>query len=174
MKSIVVISAMTFVLIFAVIVLLSGMLPRAAVPPAPAAEKPTDVAAAEREFKDLAVERDRARRDQERALAASLALAVEEKVLDEQRQKLQGLVDSLRIEHTSFSAERVKAVTRLAKVYEAMKPEKAAPILATLEMDVVLDIMSRMKERPAARILASMDAGLAAQISARLSNKAVG
>ncbi len=176
MKSIIAISAVTFVLIFGAIVLLSGVIPKATVippPPAPAV-KTEDAAAADRLFADLQIERDRVQREKEAALAERLSLAAEAKLLDDQRARLRSLVDTLRVEQAAFGAEREKAVVKLAKVYEAMKPEKAAPILAALEMDVVLDIMSRMKERPAARILASMDSGLAAQISARLSAKGVG
>ena len=49
--------------------------------------------------------------------------------------------------------------------------QQAAPILSALELDIILDIMSRMKERPAAKILARMDAGLAAQVSTGMSLK---
>ena len=58
---------------------------------------------------------------------------------------------------------------KLAKMYEAMKPDKAAHILAALDRDVFLEIIARMKEAPAAKILSYMDAGLAAQLSTRLS-----
>ena len=63
------------------------------------------------------------------------------------------------------------SATRLAKMYEAMKPDQAATILSAMDMDVILEIMTRMKERQAAKILASMDAVLAAQISTRLSTR---
>jgi len=59
-------------------------------------------------------------------------------------------------------------------MYEAMKPAKAAPILSSLDMEIILEIFDRMKEKPAAKILAYMDPGLAARISARLSLKGTG
>ncbi len=65
--------------------------------------------------------------------------------------------------------EQEEAASRLAKMYEAMKPQKAANILATMDRNVCLAILSRMKERQAAKVLSFMDAGLAAQISTRLS-----
>jgi flagellar motility protein MotE (MotC chaperone) len=68
-----------------------------------------------------------------------------------------------------LTQEQERSAGRLAKMYENMKPAQAAPILSALEMDVLLDIMTRMKERQAARILASMEAGLAARISTELS-----
>ncbi|MEZ4388759.1 MAG: hypothetical protein R3D98_14545 [Candidatus Krumholzibacteriia bacterium] len=57
----------------------------------------------------------------------------------------------------------------MAKMYEAMKPAKAASILSTMDMEVTLAVLRRMKERPAAKILSFMDAGVAAQLSTRLS-----
>jgi len=56
-------------------------------------------------------------------------------------------------------------------MYEAMKPQQAAPIISALDLDIILDIMSRIKDRQAAKILAKMDPGLAAQVSTRMSLK---
>ena len=79
----------------------------------------------------------------------------------------------LEVKQQAYIEARERSAARLAKMYEAMKPAKAAPILAALDPDIVIEIMTRMKERQAAKILASMDAGLAAQISTRLSSKGV-
>ena len=175
MKSIVIISIITFALIFGGIVVLSGVIPQARTAAAPAAGlTPEELASAERAFADLEVERDRVQRDKEDLLTLRTRQAVEEKMLADQQALLQGMLDSLRVTTTGLDDTRARAADKLAKMYEAMKPDKAAPILATLEMDIVLDIIRRMKERPAARILANMDAGLAAQISARLSEKGIG
>lgn len=175
MKSIVIISVITFALIFGGIVVLSGVIPQArTAAPAAAGLTPEELASAERAFADLEVERDRVQRDKEELLTLRTRQAVEEKMLADQQALLQGMLDSLRVTTAGLDDTRARAADKLAKLYEAMKPDKAAPILATLEMDIVLDIIRRMKERPAARILANMDAGLAAQISARLSGKGIG
>ncbi|MHB8079068.1 MAG: MotE family protein [Candidatus Krumholzibacteriia bacterium] len=175
MKSIVIISIITFVLIFGAIVVLSGVIPQArTAAPAVAGPSPQEIADAERAFADLAVERDRVQRDKEDLLALRTHEAVETKMLADQQALLRGMLDSLRVTTAGLDGTRARAADKLAKMYEAMKPDKAAPILATLEMDIVLDILQRRKERPAARILAYMDAGLAAQISARLSEKGIG
>jgi flagellar motility protein MotE (MotC chaperone) len=175
MKSIVIISVITFALIFGGIVVLSGVIPQArTVAPVATGLTPEELASAERAFADLEVERDRVQRDKEDLLTLRTRQAVEEKMLADQQALLQGMLDSLRVTTTGLDDTRARAADKLAKLYEAMKPDKAAPILATLEMDIVLDIIQRMKERPAARILANMDAGLAAQISARLSGKRIG
>jgi len=175
MKSVLVISAVTFALIFGAIVMLSGIIPKSTVvvPPSPGFT-PEDVAAAERAFADLAAERDRIQREREGLLARQQSVAAETVLLTAQQEKMQALLDTLRVSRRDFAAEREAAVVKLAKMYEAMKPEKAAPILASLEMDVILDVLSRMKERPAARILASMNSELAATISARLSARGIG
>ncbi len=175
MKSIVIISVITFALIFGGIVVLSGVIPQArTAAPAVAGLTPEDLASAERAFADLEVERDRVQRDKEDLLTLRTRQAVEEKMLADHQALLQGMLDSLRVTTIGLDDTHARAADKLAKLYEAMKPDKAAPILATLEMDIVLDIIRRMKERPAARILANMDAGLAAQISARLSGKGIG
>lgn len=54
---------------------------------------------------------------------------------------------------------------KLAKIYEAMKPREAAPILAKLDDDEVLEILMRMRQRNAASILSSMDSETAARLS---------
>ncbi|MFO7607701.1 MAG: hypothetical protein R6X35_00700 [Candidatus Krumholzibacteriia bacterium] len=171
MKSVAIISVITFVLIFGGVLLLSTHLQQAASATALPELAAEDYEAAERVFQDMAVERDRIQREKEELLRLRQDVAVQEKVLDQSRQKLQAVIAELESRQAGFVEERERSATRLAKMYEAMKPEQAAPILGALEMDVIIEIMTRMKERPAARILARMDAGLAAQISTRLSSR---
>ena len=171
MKSIVIISLVTFVLIFGGVLVISSQLNRTAQTASLPDLDPRDYAAAERAFRDLEVERDRVQQEKEELLAMRQSLAVQEQVLTQGRENLQAVIKKLEIRQEEFATEKDKSATKLAKMYEAMKPAQAAPILSALDLDIILEIMSRMKERPAARILASMDAGLAAQISTRMSIK---
>ena len=171
MKSVAIISVITFVLIFGGVLLVSTQLQQATGAPALPELEPADYEAAERVFRDMAVERDRIQREKEELLAMRQAVAVQEKVLEQSRQKLEAVIAELEARQSGYVEERERSATRLAKMYEAMKPEQAAPIIAALEMDVIIEIMTRMKERPAAKILGKMDAGLAARISTRLSTK---
>ncbi len=172
MKSVAIISVITFVLIFGGVLLVSTHLNQAADAAAPPPElAPADYQAAERVFQDMAAERDRIQREKEQLLSLRQAVTVQEKVLDQSRNKLEAVIAELKARQTEYAEERERSAVRLAKMYEAMKPDQAAPILSALDMEVIIEIMTRMKERPAAKILAEMDAGLAAQISTRLSSR---
>jgi flagellar motility protein MotE (MotC chaperone) len=62
-------------------------------------------------------------------------------------------------------------IARLAKIFEAMKPKQAAPVLSQLDNDVIVMILLKMKERPAAKILGEMSVERAASISRQISQK---
>ena len=62
-------------------------------------------------------------------------------------------------------------IARLAKIFEAMKPKQAAPVLSQLDNDVIVLILLKMKERPAAKILGEMSVERAASISRQISQK---
>ena len=171
MKSVLIISVITFALIFGGVLGISSQLNKAAqggVDPELTAD---DYAAAERVFHDMAVERDRIQQDKEELLALRQSVGAQEQVLELGRESLLAVIKKLEQKQSEYIEERERSVTKLAKMYEAMKPAQAAPIISGLELDIILDIMARMKERPAAKILAKMDAGLAAQISTRMSLK---
>ncbi|MCB1183239.1 hypothetical protein KDM41_07385 [bacterium] len=171
MKSVLIISLITFVLIFGGVVVISSHLNKAAQGGANPELTADDYAAAERVFHDMAVERDRIQRDKEELLALGQAVAAQEQVLEQGRESLLAVIKKLEQKQQEYVDERERSAVKLAKMYEAMKPQQAAPIISALDMDIILDIMSRMKERQAAKILAKMDAGLAAQVSTRMSLK---
>jgi flagellar motility protein MotE (MotC chaperone) len=171
MKSVLIISAITFVLIFGTVVLVSTQLNKVAVGGALPELAPEDYVAAERVFRDMAAERDRIQQEKEALAALKMSLAVQEQVLSQGREDLLAVIKKLELKQAEYVAERDRSAAKLAKMYEAMKPAQAAPIISALELDIIIDIMGRMKERPAAKIMAHMDAGLAAQISTRMSIK---
>jgi flagellar motility protein MotE (MotC chaperone) len=168
MKSVLIISVVTFFLIFGGLAILSSQLGRSPElgPPALVPGKDRD---AELVMKGLEAERALVRREKEDLVTLRRAVAVQEQVLVEGRRELANMVREIEAKQRVLDDERERAATRLAKMYENMKPGQAAPILSALDMDILLDIMTRMKEREAARILANMDAGLAAKISTELS-----
>ena len=173
MKSVVVVSVITFTMIFGIILASTGMLESAIniKLPEPAGVRNDENAAAARVMASLDAERDRVQRSTERLLAVTMAREVEEKVISEQQAKLAGMIAELRSVQQEVSDEREESMSRLAKVYGAMKPANAAPILESLDTEVVLEIVSRMKDRQAAKVLASMAKALAAEISSRMSLK---
>jgi flagellar motility protein MotE (MotC chaperone) len=175
MRAILIISTVTFLLIFGGLVLVSTVLKQASGGPrGEPALSADDQSALDRVAADLTEERDRVQTQKEGMLVLDQRLAVQKKILTDATAGLAKMIEELGRKQEAYDEERERSAKRLARMYEAMKPDRAAPILSTLEMDVVLEIMSRMKERPAAKILGQMDAGLAAEISARLSSKGAG
>jgi flagellar motility protein MotE (MotC chaperone) len=171
MKSVIIISVITFVLIFGGVLLMSSHLNNAARSGGLPDLSPEDYQAADRVFQDLARERDRIQQEKEALIALRQSVAVQEQVLKQGQDNLRAVIQKLEAKQKEYIEERENSVTKLAKMYEAMKPHQAAPIMSSLDLDIILDIMSRMKERQAAKILANMDAGLAAQVSTRMSLK---
>ena len=62
-------------------------------------------------------------------------------------------------------AEEKKRVSKLARLYNEMKPEDAAKILETMDNDIVIAIFQRMDESQVSQILTEFDADRAAAIS---------
>ena len=79
---------------------------------------------------------------------------IDKKAIDEQRAQRE--------------AEEKKRVTRLARIYESMKPEEAANALINVEWDTTVLILQRMNEDSVAQILAKMEPEIAAQITEML------
>lgn len=76
----------------------------------------------------------------------------------ELRKQLQGLLN----QQSEEEAERLKSLVR---IYEGMKPSDAARIFNTLDINVLLDVMTRMSERKSAPILAAMEADRARMVT---------
>ena len=67
-----------------------------------------------------------------------------------------------------LDAEQEANVRKLAKIYEAMRPEQAAPILEKMDNPSVIELLLKMRQRNAARILTQFPADRAAQISLQI------
>ena len=79
---------------------------------------------------------------------------VDKKAIDEQRAQRE--------------AEEKKRVTRLARIYESMKPEDAANALINVDWDTTVLILQRMSEDSVAQVLSKMDPEIAAQLTEML------
>ena len=55
------------------------------------------------------------------------------------------------------SEEEEKRIVSLVKIYEGMKPKEAARIFDTLDLDILVSVVSKMSERKIAPILGIMD-----------------
>lgn len=173
MKSVLIISVVTFFLIFGGLAILSNQLGGTSNVTQQVLD-PVTTLDTELVLKGLDAERALIRREKEELVTLRQAVAVQEQVLDEGRRELSAMVREIETKQRILGEGRERSAIRLAKMYENMKPAQAAPILSALDMDIILDILARMKEREAARILAKMDAGLAARISTELSLEGAG
>ena len=61
----------------------------------------------------------------------------------------------------------------LARIYQAMKPAKAAPIFEKLDIDVQIEVARRMRDRSTALLLGSMSPEGAAELSMALAGRHV-
>jgi flagellar motility protein MotE (MotC chaperone) len=69
------------------------------------------------------------------------------------------------------SAEESARIASLVKIYEGMKAKDAARIFNTLDMDILLDVVSKMSERKSAPIIAEMDAERARALTTLLAEQ---
>jgi flagellar motility protein MotE (MotC chaperone) len=97
------------------------------------------------------------------------SLELERAVLSEEFNKLSSLRAGIDLAAGEVAVERTRSLKKLAKVYEAMPPKDAAAILSGMDVDIVLEVLRNMKERPAAQVLAALDPGRAAALSNMLS-----
>ena len=73
---------------------------------------------------------------------------------------------------TAQSEERQdEQIASLARIYGAMKPKEAAKIFATMDMAILLDVLSEMRERKSAAILARMDPTRARAVTLQLAQR---
>jgi flagellar motility protein MotE (MotC chaperone) len=63
-----------------------------------------------------------------------------------------------------------EAISNLARIYQAMKPAKAALVMEKLGLDVQVKITKEIRERPMGMIMGAMSSDGAARLSAALAN----
>jgi flagellar motility protein MotE (MotC chaperone) len=82
--------------------------------------------------------------------------------------KLKGEIEGLLGKQQQMEDARINS---LVKIYEAMKPKEAAVIFNTLNIDVLLSVISRMSERKSSPVLAAMDPDKARIVTIRLAEQ---
>ena len=119
-------------------------------------------------IKQSVKERDRAAAERNRALdlREQAARAAEER-LKAEMQNGQGAPKS-----SSAKAEEVESpYDGLARIYQPMKPAKAARVFEQLELEVQVEVAQRMRDRATASILAAMSPGAAARLSMAMTGR---
>jgi len=108
-------------------------------------------------FQDLNTRR-KALEEKEKQLAAREALLkAGERELDQKVRELTVLKKEIEGLLQKQSDEEQSRIKSLVTIYENMKPKEAARVFDTLDMDVLVSIISRMAERKVSPILAEMN-----------------
>ena len=108
-------------------------------------------------YKDLAARREQLdKREKEIAVREAL-LSAAERELDQKLRELTNLRNEIEASMKKRSEEEDARITSLVKIYEGMKAKDAASIFNTLDLDVLMVIMTRMSERKSSPILAEMN-----------------
>ncbi|GAA4217476.1 hypothetical protein GCM10022253_16140 [Sphingomonas endophytica] len=117
---------------------------------------------------------DQAMRDIDKNLASrKRALALREEAQRAAEQRLQSAEANPNGAGGSATPSGDTAYDDLAHIYQAMKPNRAAPIFEKLAPDVQLNIARKMRGRSAALLMASMSSGAAADLSMALAGHPV-
>lgn len=101
--------------------------------------------------------------DMREKLLAATELRIDEKIneLKAVNDQIQGLVNQ-------FNAREDEKITSLVKIYETMKPKDAARIFNDLELETLIELLSRMREAKAALIIAKMNSATAKTVTSEL------
>lgn len=114
------------------------------------------------------------RLDEKKVQLENLKQEIEEKVseLTKVRKELELTVAKMEEKITEKQQKRIdqdKAkIKQLVKVYTSMKPKTAAELINKMDMDVILELFSRMKGEQIGRILSYVERNRAAKISEKL------
>ena len=114
-------------------------------------------------------QRERTLEQRERDLAErERSLEALEARLDERLAELVEIRELVDRRIARFSEEAGDRVGRLAKVYAAMPPGRAAPLLQRLEVELATEVLARMKPKKSAAVLAAMAPDRALLLSRRV------
>ncbi len=118
-------------------------------------------AVVEREWIELKKERRRIQRKREQLLV--LEKEIEKKLIE-----LSKLQDKIKETITKKNEAHERKIKHLIKVYTSMTPKKAAGLIEKLNIDIVIEIFSKMKGDRVGKILSYVTPEKAAVISERL------
>jgi len=108
-------------------------------------------------------------RREEALIRSESAVQMEKAVIAEEFNKLKALRRDIDLSIGEMLEAQAKSTKKLAKMYEAMPPKEAASILSGMDMEIVLGVLKQMKERPAAKVMAALDPARAAALSSLMS-----
>lgn len=108
-------------------------------------------------FQDLSKRRKDLDAREKQLITKEALLSAAEQELDRKYQEMTQLRKQIENLLEQQSEEEKKRIASLVKIYEGMKPKSAASIFNTLDLDVLVAVMSEMSERRLSPILAVMN-----------------
>jgi len=114
--------------------------------------------------------RELEKREQNAALREQL-LASTERRIDEKITQLQTLESRIEALVETHKSEENEQLGSIVKVYESMKPKDAAPIFQRLDLEIQMQVATRMKDRSMAALLSEMDPDAAKILTTRLATR---
>lgn len=122
-------------------------------------------------FTDLSKRRkDVEAKEKELAMREALLKAAQAE-LEQKTNELNGIKADIENLLKKQTEQEDKRIASLVKIYEGMKAKDAARIFDSLEMDVLLQVMTKMSERKSAPILAAMDPDKARNVTILLAEQ---
>lgn len=100
----------------------------------------------------------------------ALVKAAEQR-MEQKMAELKVLQDTVQEALNKRSEEEENQLKSLVKIYENMKPKDAAQVFEEMDMDILLDVVSRMNERKAAPVLALITPTRAKEITLELAQR---
>lgn len=122
-------------------------------------------------FNDLAKRRDDLDKREAAIVTKEALLKAAEQEIDRKYQELDNLRTELKTLLGQQQEQESARIGSLVKVYEGMKPQDAARIFDTLDMDVLISVVSKMSERKLSPILAGMNPERAKTVTTMLAEQ---
>lgn len=116
-------------------------------------------------YKDLAKRRSQLDKKEKEIAVREALLSAAERELDQKLRELTNIRSEIEAAMKKRSDEEQARIDSLVKIYEGMKPKDAASILNTLDLDVLMVIMTKMTERKSSAILSEMSTDRARTIT---------
>jgi len=107
-------------------------------------------------YKELVTRRKELEKREKEMSTREALLKAGERELDQKLRELSAIRNEIRGLLKDQSAEEQGRIGSLVKIYEGMKAKDAARIFNTLDMDVLIQVISRMSERKSGAVLAEM------------------
>ncbi len=122
-------------------------------------------------FEDLSIRREQLEKNERDLQVREALLQATAKELDRKYQELTKLRKEIEGLLNQQSKEEQGRIDSLVKIYEGMKPKDAARIFDTLDIDVLVAVISKMSERKIAPVMAAMNPERARSITIMLAEQ---